>query len=65
MTPDAKERSLRLAGEARTMPELLAYVDRLAAQPGLRQVHLLGYDRVVREGTEVVAFTLLARWVLP
>ena len=65
LTPDAKLRTLRLAGEARTMPELLAYVERLAAQPALRQVHLLGYETVQRDGAEVVAFTLQARWTAP
>ena len=65
LTPDAKLRTLRLAGEARTMPELLAYVERLAAQPTLHQVHLLGYDSVQRDGAEVIAFTVQARWTAP
>ncbi|MFM9915591.1 MAG: hypothetical protein ACKVOX_07275 [Rhizobacter sp.] len=62
LTPSARDRSLRLAGEARSMEELLAYVDRMAAQPALGQVHLQGYRTVVREGVPVLAFTLAATW---
>ncbi len=63
LTPNARERSLRLAGESRSMDELLAYVGRVAAQPSLSQVHLQGYNTVQREGVPVLAFTLAARWV--
>jgi hypothetical protein len=62
MTPNARERSLRLAGEARSMTDLLAYVSRVAEQPLLGQVHLQGYNTVAREGVTVVAFTLAATW---
>ena len=44
------------------MRELLAYVDRLAARPELRQVHLLGYNTVQRDGVSAVSFTLAASW---
>lgn len=62
LTPNARDRSLRLAGEARSMEELLAYVQRMAAQPALQQVHLLGYGTALREGVPVVSFTLAATW---
>ena len=62
LTPSARDRSLRLAGEARSMSELLAYVQRMAAQPALQQVHLLGYGTAVRDGVPVVTFTLAATW---
>lgn len=62
LTPNARDRSLRLAGEARSMEELLAYVQRMAAQPALRQVHLLGYGTVMRDGVPVVSFNLAATW---
>ena len=65
LTPNARERTLRLAGEARSMAELLAYVERMAAQPALHQVHLLGYANAVRDGVAVVSFTLAARWRVP
>ncbi len=62
LTPNAIERSLRMAGEARSVKELLAYVARMAEQPALSQVHLLGYSTVPRDGVPVVAFTLAATW---
>jgi len=62
MTPTARDRTLRLTGEAKTMPELLEYVERLAAQPALKQVHLVGYSPVARDGASVVSFNLAATW---
>jgi len=62
LTPNARERSLRLAGESRSMADLLAYVGRVAEQPALSQVHLLGYNTVLRDGVSVVSFTLAATW---
>ena len=62
LTPNARDRSVRLAGEARSMNELLAYVDRAAAQPALGQVHLLGYNTVQRDGVSLLSFTLAATW---
>lgn len=62
LTPNARDSSLRLAGEARSIDELLAYVDRLAAQPALREVHLLAYSTVVRDGASVLSYTLAATW---
>lgn len=65
LTPNARDRTLRLTGEARSMAELLAYVDRMAAQPALQQVHLLGYGTTARDGVSVVSFTLAATWRQP
>ena len=62
LTPNALDRSLRLAGESRSMNELLAYVGRVAQQPGLSGVHLLAYNTVLRDGVPVVSFTLAATW---
>jgi hypothetical protein len=62
LVPDARTRQLRLGGEARSVPELLAYVDRLAALQVLEQVHLEGYETVQREGVAVVSFTVAATW---
>lgn len=62
LTPNARDRTLRLAGEARSMAELLAYVERMATQPALQQVHLLGYGTTARDGVSVVSFTLAATW---
>ena len=62
LTPNARERTLRFAGEARDINELLAYVDRMAAQSALGEVHLEGYNTVVRDGQPVLSFTLAASW---
>jgi hypothetical protein len=62
LVPNARTHLLRLSGEAKTVPDLLAYVDRLAALRTLQQVHLEGYETVVRDGTPVVSFTVAATW---
>ncbi|MBL0726170.1 hypothetical protein [Piscinibacter sp. HJYY11] len=62
LAPNARDHTLRLAGEARQMDELLAYVARLAERPLLGQVHLLGYSTVVKDGTPLISFTLAASW---
>ena len=63
LVPNAQERSLRMSGEARSVPDLMAYVERVTALPLLADVHLLGYETVPREGVQVVAFTLSAKWL--
>lgn len=62
LAPNARDRSLRLAGEARVMDDLLAYVSRLAQRPTLAQVHLLGYTTSLRDGVPVISFTVAASW---
>lgn len=62
LTPTARDRTLRLSGEARGVPELLAYVERLSEQRSLSQVHLLGYSSAQREGAQIVSFTIAATW---
>ena len=64
LAPNARQHALRLTGEARSVPELLAYVDRLAALKVLDEVHLEGYETVQREGIDVVSFTVAATWHL-
>ena len=65
LSPNARDRTIQLAGEARTMDELLAYMDRMAKQARLRQVHLMSYSVTAREGVTVVSFTLAATWQQP
>lgn len=64
LAPNARQRTLRLGGEARSVPDLLAYVDRLAALKVLEQVHLEGYETVQHDGIDVVSFTVEATWPL-
>ena len=63
LVPNARTHQLRLSGEARAVPELLAYVDRLTALQQLQQVHLEGYETVERDGVAVVSFTVAATWL--
>lgn len=62
LTPNARDRTLSFAGEARDINELLAYVDRMAALTAFDEVHLEGYNTVVRDGQPVLSFTLAASW---
>lgn len=62
VAPNARDHTLRLAGEARVMDDLLAYVSRLAERPTLAQVHLLGYSTTTRDGVPVISFTVAATW---
>jgi hypothetical protein len=62
MAPNPEDRSVRLSGEAKTLDEVLAYIDRLGAQPVLSHVHLVSFETVQREGSEVVGFVVGAQW---
>lgn len=62
LAPNAHDRSVRMTGEARSVPDLLAYVERLSALRALQHVRLQGYETVTRDGSEVVTFTLAATW---
>jgi hypothetical protein len=64
LVPNARERSVRLSGEARSVPDVLAYVDRLAALRVLGDVRLEGYETVPRDGIDVVSFSVAATWQL-
>jgi len=63
LLPNGAEGTIRLGGEAASVPQLLVYVERLVAQPALAQVHLLGYETVERDGRPVITFTVAARWL--
>lgn len=62
LVPNARTHLLRLSGEAKSVPDLLAYVDRVAALPDLQQVHLEGYETVTRDGADVISFNVAATW---
>jgi hypothetical protein len=63
LEPNARDASLRLSGEAASMAELMAYIDRLGRQPLLAQVHLANFETVQRDGAQVVVFGVQARWI--
>lgn len=64
LTPNVRDRTVRIEGQANSMSELLSFVDRLATQPSLSQVHLLGYKAVQRDAGQPLSFTLAATWRL-
>lgn len=62
LIPNARARSVRLSGESRSVADVMAYADRMAAQAALSQVHLLSYTTTVRGDVPVVTFTLAGTW---
>ena len=59
---DGGRGGLRLSGEARSLPEVFAYVKRLEADGGLRDVRLGSYEFHASGPQQVVGFTVTARW---
>jgi Tfp pilus assembly protein PilN len=58
----ARGRSLRLAGEAKSMDEVLAFVERLRQSKRLDEVFLQGHEARKVGAAEVIAFTVQATW---
>jgi Tfp pilus assembly protein PilN len=58
----ARGRTLRLAGEAKTMDEVLAFVERLRKSKRLDDVYLLGHEARKVGAADVIAFTVQATW---
>jgi hypothetical protein len=61
--PDARERSVAIGGEARSLPALLAYMGRLQGSELLRDIALASHEIKVGEPGQPVQFVLNARWV--
>jgi Tfp pilus assembly protein PilN len=55
-------RSLRLTGEARTMADVLAYVGRLGASPGIAAATLSGHEERASGAVRRVRFSLDVTW---
>lgn len=62
---DAHGRTLRLAGEAKTLDEVLAFVERLRQSRRLDEVYLQGHEARKVGAAEVVAFAVQATWPQP
>jgi len=60
--PDAGKRSVRISGEARSYPAILAFMQRLEASPTLSGVHLLTHQIREQEAGRPFHFTLAASW---
>jgi hypothetical protein len=54
---------LRLSGEARRLEDVLDYVKRLGAAPGLRNAHLVSHEVLVDGPRRAVRFALVVDWV--
>lgn len=61
---DATRGVLKLAGEARSLPEAFAFVERLVAG-GVRDARLSGYEFRQDGPVQVLRFTAQARWEAP
>jgi len=61
--PEASGRQVRLAGEARSFDELLAYIGRLEATRGFANVLLATHELKPGGAERPVVFTLTADWV--
>ncbi|MGB8436474.1 MAG: PilN domain-containing protein [Burkholderiales bacterium] len=62
--PDPASRKVRIAGEARKLSAVLAYVERLEARKGLANVYLVAHE--MRDTPpRPIAFTLSAQWTGP
>jgi Tfp pilus assembly protein PilN len=61
--PEASGRQVRLAGEARSFEELLAYIGRLEATAGFANVLLATHELKGGGAERPVAFALTADWV--
>jgi hypothetical protein len=61
--PDARSRTVLMAGSARDLPAVLAYMTRLEGTARLQDVVLMSHEIKLKEPGTPVAFQLLARWV--
>lgn len=59
---EARGRTLRLAGEARTMDDVLAFIERLRQSRRLDEVYLQSHEARKVGAVEVIAFTVQATW---
>lgn len=60
---EAARGSLRLIGEAKSLPAVFDYLAHLEAAPSLGAARLNGYERVTVGAVEVVRFNASAEWV--
>jgi hypothetical protein len=61
MQPEARERQLRLTGEAKNEKAMLEYLRRLAASRALSDVYLASHQVMLEEPQRPIQFTALAR----
>jgi hypothetical protein len=62
IAPDAQLRQLKLAGEAKSLADVLEYVKRLNGSPTFERAYLLDHG-IARQGSqEIVRFAITASW---
>lgn len=64
LTPDARKRQVRIAGEARDFAAMLAFHRRLEDSAPLRDVSLLNHEFVEQAPGRPVRFSLVAAWAI-
>ena len=62
LSPDPRSGNLHISGEAASLDDVLGYVARLTNQPNFRDVNLVSYETVQRDGQNAVQFSLVAKW---
>ena len=62
LSPDPRSGNLHISGEGASLDDVLAYVARLGSQSGFRDVNLVSYETVQRDGSGAVQFSLVAKW---
>jgi len=61
--PDPRSRAVLIAGEGRSIPVILAYMERLEQTNRLREVVLQSHEVKTKEPGQPVGFVLAATWV--
>jgi hypothetical protein len=64
LQPDPQDGTVRLSGEARSLPAVLAYLELLQQQPVLAAVRLESHETMVQEPQRPVRFVAVTQWRL-
>ncbi len=61
--PDAAGRTMRMGGEAKSMPALLDFVSALEREPVLKDAYLLKYEVKQDDPQRPIIFSVMASWI--
>ena len=64
LQPDPQDETVRLSGEGRSLPAVLAYLDLLQQQPALAGVRLESHETMVQDAQRPVRFVAVTQWRL-
>lgn len=62
LQPDAQDGAVRLSGEAKSLPDVLSYLELLQQQPALGEVRLESHEVQVQAPQRPVRFAAVTRW---